>query len=186
MTENQFFVDFDTYLIYHKLMQKNGFTLIELLIAIVILGVLSALIAGNFFSSLKKGRDARRKADLEQVQRALEMYYEDKRSYPTRSPADPGFPFGGRFCETANCLSNEKIYMQKLPVDPVNTYSYKYQSDGSYYRLFSCIENNLDEGPGVSQTGFSGAPSNCGQGCSRCKYTISSPNVTPLPTIASH
>ena len=43
---------------------KKGFTLIELLIVIMILGVLAALITGNFFTSLKKGRDAKRKADL--------------------------------------------------------------------------------------------------------------------------
>ena len=56
------------------MMNKKGFTLIELLLVIIILGVLSALITGNFFTSLKKGRDAKRKADLEQTQRALEMY----------------------------------------------------------------------------------------------------------------
>jgi len=160
---------------------KKSFTLLELLIAIVILGVLSSLISGNFITSLKKGRDARRKADLEQIQRALEMYYEDKRAYPTAA-ADPGFPFGGKLCETSSCLSSEKIYMQRVPNDPISSYSYKYQSDGTYYRLFSCIENALDQGPGVSQRGYNGAPNNCGLGCQTCKYTISSPNITPLPT----
>jgi len=63
-------------------MNKKGFTLIELLLVIIILGFLTSLIAGNFFTSLKKGRDARRKGDLEQIQRALEMYYEDNRAYP--------------------------------------------------------------------------------------------------------
>ena len=63
-------------------MNRKAFTLIELLIVIIILGVLAALITGNFFTSLKKGRDAKRKADLEQVSRALEMYYEDKKAYP--------------------------------------------------------------------------------------------------------
>ena len=146
------------------------------MIAIVILGVLSALISGNFITSLKKGRDARRKADLEQIQRALEMYYEDKRAYPTQAAAS-GFPFGGKFCETPTCSSNEKIYMQKVPNDPVNSYSYQYQSDGTYYRLFSCIENTLDQGPGVKQTGYTGT--NCGS-CGVCKYGISSSN-TNLP-----
>ena len=161
---------------------KKSFTLLELLISILILGVLSTLIFGNFFTSLQKGRDARRKADLEQIQRALEMYYEDKRAYPTAG-AGSGFPFGSKFCETISCSSTqEKIYMQKVPNDPKSSYTYRYQSDGTYYRLFSCIENNLDQGPGVSQKGFSGAPSSCGTNC-QCKYTIFSPNVTPLPTI---
>jgi len=146
---------------------KKSFTLLELLIAIVILGVLSALISGNFITSLKKGKDARRKADLEQIQRALEMYYEDKRIYPN------SINFGGKLCETQFCNSNEKVYMQKVPNDPNNSYTYQYQSDGNYYRLFSCIENNLDKGPGVKQDGYS--DTNCGN-CGLCKYRISSPN----------
>jgi prepilin-type N-terminal cleavage/methylation domain len=150
---------------------KKSFTLLELMIAIVILGVLSALISGNFITSLKKGRDARRKADLEQIQRALEMYYEDKRAYPT------GLTFGQKLCETPSCPSTEKVYMQKVPNDPVSSYSYQYQSDGTYYRLFSCIENNLDQGPGVKQTGYT--DTNCGS-CGVCKYGISSFN-TSLP-----
>jgi len=79
-------------------MNKKGFTLIELLVVIIVLGVLAALISGNFFTSLKKGRDAKRKADLEQIQRALEMYYEDKKAYPTFT-----FPFGGKLCENYPC-----------------------------------------------------------------------------------
>jgi len=152
--------------------KKNlfGFTLIELLIVIIILGVLSALISGNFFTSLKKGRDARRKADLEQIQRALEMYYEDKRAYPIT------ITFGSSLTDSVS----GKTYMQKVPTDPVSSYSYQYQSDGTYYRLFSCIENNLDQGPGISQNGFDGALGNCN--CEKCRYTISSPNITPLPT----
>jgi len=150
---------------------KKSFTLLELLIAIVILGILSALISGNFITSLKKGKDARRKADLEQIQRALEMYYEDKRTYPTT------LSFGGKLCETSSCTSSEKVYMQKVPNDPNPSYTYQYKSDGTYYRLFSCIENNLDNGSGIKQTGYS--ETNCG-GCGLCKYGITSSNTNLL------
>jgi len=153
---------------------KKSFTLLELMISIAILGIISGLIYGNFVNSLKKARDAKRKADLEQIQRALEMYYEDKKRYPVN------LNFGDKLCETRNCLSNEKIYMQKIPNDPVNNKNYVYESDGTYYRLFSCIENNLDQGPGVKQNGYVGT--NCGNCGSSglCKYGISSPN-TNLP-----
>jgi len=154
--------------------KAKSFTLIEITIVITIIGLIIGFVTSNFFSSLKKGRDARRKADLEQIQRALEMYYEDKKAYPTQAPG-LGFPFGGKFCETPTCSSNEKIYMQNVPNDPVGSYSYQYQSDGTYYRLFSCIENNLDKGPGVRQTGYTAT--NCGL-CGLCKYGVSSSNTT--------
>ena len=119
-------------------MNKRGFTLIELLIVIVILGFLAMLITGNFFTSLKKGRDAKRKGDLTQIQGALEMYYEDKKTYPVFA-----LPFGGKLCETSSCASTEKVYMQKVPNDPSSGKDYEYLStDGTDYKLFACLENN--------------------------------------------
>lgn len=139
---------------------------------ILILGVLAALISGNFITSLKKGRDARRKADLEQIQRALEMYYEDKKAYPTQA-ASSGFVFGHQFKDNVS----GKIYMQKVPNDPIGSNNYFYISpNGTDYKLYSCIENTLDQGAGVKQEGYSGT--NCGS-CGVCRYGISSPNTTP-------
>lgn len=152
----------------------NGFTLIEVMIVIAILGVLAAMITGNFLTSLKKGRDARRKGDLGQIQQALEMFYEDKKVYPT-----PPFPFGGKFCQTAACASGEKIYMQKVPSDPRGQNNYLYTSQGTYYRLYSCLENEFDQGEGVNQLGYSGTDCGPCQSNNLCKYAISSSNVSP-------
>lgn len=157
-------------------MNKKGFTLIELLIVIMILGVLAALITGNFFTSLKKGRDSKRKADLEQMQRALEMYYEDKRAYPlTLTFNSPLFdPVSG------------KVYMQKLPSDPTSGKSYQYISvDGTSYSLYACMENNLQVLPYNSLTG---SPTiSCSTVCQKqdlsgnitCYWGISSSNISP-------
>jgi len=152
-------------------MNKKSFTLIELLVVIMILGVLAALISGNFFTSLKKGRDAKRKADLEQITRALEMYYEDKKSYPT------ALPFGEKFCETSVC----KVYMQKLPDDPVSGKDYEYiTTAGADYKLFACLENNLQMLPYIS----SGYTISCGTNCNGtpgvpCIWGVSSSNIAP-------
>jgi len=157
-------------------MNKKAFTLIELLVVIMILGILAALISGNFFTSLKKGRDARRKGDLEQIQRALEMYYEDKGSYPTFNIfATAGY----QLCETkiASTCGSEKVYMIKIPDDPLSSNNYVYSQTGSAYQLYSCIENSQDQGQGVKQTGYGVS---CGSGvCNPCKYGISSPNTNP-------
>lgn len=54
---------------------KRGFTLIELLVVITIIAILS-IIGITIFTSVQKGaRDARRKADIENISRALEVNY---------------------------------------------------------------------------------------------------------------
>jgi len=161
---------------------KSGFTLIELLVVIMILGILAALISGNFFTSLKKGRDAKRKGDLEQTQRALEMYYEDKKAYPVTA----GLTFGSKFCENNPCGASDKVYMQKVPNDPISGKSYQYlSSDGADYKLFACLENNLQILPYNS---LSGSPTiSCATQCKKqdlsgnitCYWGISSTNTTP-------
>lgn len=131
-------------------MNRKAFTLIELLVVIIILGILAALITGNFFTSLKKGRDAKRKADLEQIQRALEMYYEDKKAYPLTDE----FIFGASLSDPVSA----KVYMQNIPNDPSGK-TYEYVSlDGTDYRLFACLENNLQRLPYIS----SGSSLSCG------------------------
>ena len=156
-------------------MNKKGFTLIELLIVIMILGVLAALITGNFFTSLKKGRDAKRKADLEQITRALEMYYEDKRAYPSSSDVS----FGSVLTD----LDSGKIYMQKLPNDP-NSGSYGYETDatGTYYKLYACLENTLQILPYTSSPSTFTCSKNCKNQVDTtvpCIWGISSSNTTP-------
>jgi len=147
---------------------SGGFTFLELMLVIAILGILATLITGNFLTSLKKGRDARRKIDIEQIQKSLEMYYEDKRAYPAT------ITFGANL----NDPISGKVYMQKIPNDPITNNNYVYTIDpdgvGNYYKLYSCLENTQDTGAGVNQAGY--VDTDCG-GCGICKYGISSGNV---------
>ncbi len=160
---------------------KKGFTLIELLIVIVILGVIASLITGNFITSLKKGRDARRKGDLEQIQRALEMYYEDKRAYPTQAIGS-GFVFSSEF------LDSGKTYMKKVPNDPVSGKDYKYVYDAvnDGYKLYACLENNqqiLPYSSALAPAGGFACTTDCfaqdGSTAIDCIWGISSSNVSP-------
>lgn len=67
----------------HFKTNKNGFTLLELLIVIALVAALTLTGFTNYFSSLKKGRDAKRKQDLKFIQQAMEQYYSVcKFSYP--------------------------------------------------------------------------------------------------------
>ena len=97
-------------------MRKNkGFTLIELLVVIAIIGILASIVLASLNSARKKGRDARRVADVKQIQLALEMYFDTNQNYPTT-------------------LSDLKpTYLPAIPVDPLNSgsYVYKYAALGS-------------------------------------------------------
>ncbi len=63
---------------FHK-----GFTLVELLIAVTIIAILSAVGFTVFGNSSQKARDGVRKNDLQAISRALELYYQANRHYPT-------------------------------------------------------------------------------------------------------
>jgi len=55
-----------------KKINQKGFTLIELLVVIAIIGLLSTLAVVSLNNARTKSRDARRVADIEQIQTALE------------------------------------------------------------------------------------------------------------------
>jgi len=55
----------------------RGFTLIELLVVIAIIGLLSTVIAAPITEARKKGRDAKKVADIRAVTTALDLYADD-------------------------------------------------------------------------------------------------------------
>ncbi|TSC67031.1 MAG: general secretion pathway protein G, partial [Parcubacteria group bacterium Gr01-1014_72] len=64
-------------------MKKNkGFTLIELLVVIAIIGILSSVVLASLNSTRTRARDARRVADIKQIQVALELYFDTNGEYP--------------------------------------------------------------------------------------------------------
>lgn len=63
--------------------RARGFTLVELLIAVLVLGVLSAVALPAFFDTLRKGRRADAVAALSQVQQAQERFRANSASYAT-------------------------------------------------------------------------------------------------------
>ena len=64
---------------YHT---QRGFTLIELLVVIAIIGMLSSIVLASLNGARAKSRDARRIADMKQIDIALELYYDTNRTYP--------------------------------------------------------------------------------------------------------
>jgi prepilin-type N-terminal cleavage/methylation domain-containing protein len=60
-----------------KSKQFRGFTLIELLVVIAIIGLLSTVIAAPINEARKKGRDAKKIADLRSINTAIQLYADD-------------------------------------------------------------------------------------------------------------
>jgi general secretion pathway protein G len=73
-----------------KMKKIKGFTLIELLVVIAIIGILSTLAVVALNSARQKARDAKRVADIKQIQTALELYYNDQNGYPIQGPVTLG------------------------------------------------------------------------------------------------
>lgn len=122
---------------------RNSFTLIEILVVIAVLSGLVTLLVPNFMEIRMKARDNRRKSDLTNIQKGLELYKQNKTpiAYPTALPSP---------CAQFLDLSNPtNILMQKLPSEPlfncVNSYYYKIDTvDATKYVLYACLENAND------------------------------------------
>ncbi len=66
-------------------MRKNrqaGFTLIELLVVIAIIGLLASIVLTSVSTARKLARDAKRKADIKQIDTAIQAYTIDKDHAP--------------------------------------------------------------------------------------------------------
>lgn len=131
-----------------QLKSQNGFTLIELLVVISIIGLLASILLIALVQVRAKGRDARRKADMTQVQKALELYYSSNGSYPSTSGAWWGTSVNGGSHGTSGSsgyIPNlAPTYVDKLPVDPLGYTSgwsgYNYRSyDGNDYKLIISV-----------------------------------------------
>lgn len=91
----------------------EGFTLIELLVVIAIIALLASVVIVSVSVARAKSRDAKRLADLNQLVKGLELYFNDAKSYPTTS-VDVNF-------SVINSIGQPGLvpdYMNKLPKAP--------------------------------------------------------------------
>jgi prepilin-type N-terminal cleavage/methylation domain-containing protein len=61
----------------------RGFTLIELLVVIAIIGLLGTIIAGPINNARNKGKDAKKVADIKNIQAALTQYADTNGQFPS-------------------------------------------------------------------------------------------------------
>ena len=124
--------------------KKKGFTIIELLVAVGVMAVMSAgIVAAIGQGPRMRSRDARRKADLESIRTALEMYRNNYGWYP--SPANYDC-IGALPCFSPTYISNiptdPKTPIMKYPYSqPSGSRSYSLCSDGMEKEADLCLKN---------------------------------------------
>jgi len=107
---------------------ERGFSLIELLVVIVIIGLLATIVAINVIPAGNKARVEKAKADIAQLEQALEQYRLDNLTYPSSGDGlqalvnpPPGLAQPERYRQGG--------YIKKLPNDPWGR-PYLYQAPG--------------------------------------------------------
>jgi len=152
-------------------MKNKGFTLIEILVVVAIIGILSSVILVGLNGARKQGRDARRIADLRQIQTGLELYFMSKSEYPPNS----------NWATLKSNLIGAGIGISNVPDDPINGWSYGYctpPGDSSQYTLGAYLEDIGNSALKQSITvkcnppvqGLGGANPDCSQNGSTNKY----------------
>jgi prepilin-type N-terminal cleavage/methylation domain-containing protein len=140
--------------------KKIGFTLIELLVVIAIIGILATLAVVALQNSRKNARDAKRMADVKQMQTALELYFNDAGEYPESV--------------TSSIAYGNSIYMVAVPSAPTpfdgdctenqNNYTY-ILFNSSTYAINFCVGSRtggLSEGLKVASPSGIITPPDCG------------------------
>lgn len=125
---------------YSKRSPEHGFTLIELLVVIAIIGILSTIAMTSLNGARAKARDAKRKSEIEQIQKALELYYANNNQYPVSGGAvSPNNGWSNSNDSSWNALQAKLApYLAQLPKDPVNTSSGSPSNTGAYsYTYYS-------------------------------------------------
>jgi len=153
---------------------KRGFTLIELLVVIALIGILASFAIASLSSAQAKGRDSRRKNDLDAIKKALYLFYTDNNQYP---PLD-GTGWCSRISSTTVPQVKQALeggnYIKTVPYDPklsnqAGDYLY-YRSGPNTFELYSILENTNDPantGPYNKST--------CVDGYSSYNYLITQP-----------
>jgi len=106
-----------------------GFTLIELLVVIAIIGILASVVLASLNTARRKSRDARRVADIKQIQLALELYFDAA--------------VGGSVNYPATLSALAPTYLPNVPDEPLGT-PYNFTSCVTAYHLAAALEESTN------------------------------------------
>jgi len=148
---------------------RQGFTLIELLVVIFIISLLATLVIVSLQNAQSKARDSKRLADINQFQKALDLYYDQNDTYIVSGNCASTSPNSG-WCNSVQSLSGNHWlrngattldgFMIIDPLDPKPTvtahwtpsgggtyfyYSASYGGPGQWYMIVFGLEQTNHE-----------------------------------------
>lgn len=163
----------------------KGFTLIELLVVIAIISILASFAVASYSGAQAKGRDSKRKADLDAIKKALELAKADTLG-GAFYPGCPSAPINCTLSNTADTTAPvlTGTYMSKIPQDPKNSGKYVYTyvptpanctgttgaGKCTDHSLVTCLENANDPSKDASPN-----TTLCDSTTSGKSYTITNP-----------
>jgi prepilin-type N-terminal cleavage/methylation domain-containing protein len=124
---------------------RAGFSLMELIIVLLILVTIAGIALPRLGSATERAYDMRRMADLNTIQKALELYHADNGTYPVVSGWSGDAPsYGGHGYTSTDPYIPGLIpdYLEMLPKDPDTAYpvsgkGYLYKSNGTNYKVLA-------------------------------------------------
>lgn len=164
---------------------KNGFTLIRLLVVLAVIAVLILFIFSNFnpLAKVQKSNDDKRKSELLQIQKNLDLFYKNNGKYPFSTENYQIKRLDGSAVTRQS--PSWSPYMNAVPFDLNMSKNYVYYANpsGQSYWLYASLDigtkdpQACNNGNPCNSLSINGIPiSACG---GICNYGVSSPNVSP-------
>ncbi len=112
---------------------NKGFTLVEILVVVTIIAILAGIGINSYISLSRQTRDSRRRADLENLRSALEMYRSENNYYPfalstlvpdkyvNAEPIDPKSGANYVYCPSPGVPGNQTNYDLCASLEQTNT-----------------------------------------------------------------
>jgi general secretion pathway protein G len=134
----------------HRLSRQRGFTLLEIMVVVVILGLLVAIVAPNVLQNQDKAMVEKARADIANLEQALDMYKLDNFTYPS---TDQGLE---ALVERPSIAPEPKNYrsdgyIKRLPTDPWgNAYQFVQPGEHGAFDVYSLGADGDNGGEGLA------------------------------------
>ena len=123
--------------------KRSGFTIIELMVVMAIVALGLSIVSVFLVSVKQKSRDAARVQGLQEITKAINLYYTNNGKFPV-VPAETVITGSD---ELSNLLEGDGV-IRETPKDPhggANQYTYQSNENGTDYTISFCLETGSNK-----------------------------------------